>query len=62
MGVARYDPDGSDFVRTKVVVQSGPLKGRAGWIAVTFTGIPDPNGSPSSTAERACRCRLVEFR
>lgn len=62
LGIAPYDPDGSDYVRTKIVVQSGPMRGRSGWIAVNFTGIPDPYGTPSSTTERACRCRLVEFR
>jgi len=62
LGIAPYDPEGSDFIRTKVYVQSGPQLGRTGWIAVGFTGLPDPNGTPASTAERACRCRILEFR
>ncbi len=62
VGIARYDPQSSDFVRVRVTVRGGPLKGRTGWIPVPYTGVPAPNGNPSSTAERACRCRLVEFR
>src|ERR1700693_4055795 len=62
LGIAPYDPEGSDFIRTKVYVQSGPQLGCTGWIAVGFTGLPDPNGTPASTAERACRCRILEFR
>jgi len=62
LGIAPYDPDGADYVRVKVLVQGGPMRGRSGWIAVNFTGIPDPSGAPVSTTERACRCRLLEFR
>jgi hypothetical protein len=62
MGIAPYDPDGTGFVRVKVVVESAPQRGRTGWIPVGFTGLPDPAGTPGWTAERACRCRLLEFR
>jgi hypothetical protein len=62
MGIAPYDPDGTAFVRVKVVVESGMQRGRTGWIPVGFTGLPDPGGNPGWTAERACRCRLLEFR
>ena len=62
MGIARYDPDGTAFVRVKVAVESGPKRGRTGWIPVGFTGLPDPGGNPGWTAERACHCRLLEFR
>jgi hypothetical protein len=62
MGIAPYDPDGTAFVRVKVTVESGPERGRTGWIPVGFTGLPDPSGNPGWTAERACHCRLLEFR
>ncbi|MBC5811593.1 MAG: hypothetical protein GIW95_12185 [Candidatus Eremiobacteraeota bacterium] len=62
MGIAPFDPDGSEFVRVRVQVQSGPKKGRAGWIPVGYTGVPAASGQAASETERACRCRLVEFR
>ena len=62
MGIAPYDPDGTAVVRGKGVVESGMQRGRTGWIPVGFTGLPDPGGNPGWTAERACRCRLLEFR
>jgi hypothetical protein len=62
MGIAPYNPDGTGFVRVKVYVRTGALRGRTGWIPVGFTGIPDPGGDPANTAERACHCRVVEFR
>ena len=62
MGVAPYDPSGTGFIRVKVLVVSGPAKNRTGWIPVGFTGLADPTGAPADTAERACRCRLLEFR
>jgi hypothetical protein len=62
MGTAVYDPEGSDFVRVKVLVKAGKMRGRVGWIPVLYTGLPGAGGTPLSTTESACRCRLLEFR
>jgi len=62
MGVGAFDREGTDFVRVKVLVKSGKMRGRVGWIPVLYTGLPAPRGAPTSTTERACRCRLLEFR
>jgi hypothetical protein len=61
MGTAAYDPEGSDFVRVRVLVKAGKLRGRVGWIPVLYTGLPG-GAATESTTERACRCRLLEFR
>jgi hypothetical protein len=66
-GVAPYDPDSADLVRVHVRVLGGDLAGRTGWIAISYTGIPEAgitgDGLPPSAkvAERACACRLVRF-
>jgi|GEM_PF-1926707 len=61
-GVAPYDPDSPDLVRLRVRVASGDLRGRVGWVAAAYTGLPLARPRPdASSAERACRCRLVQF-
>jgi hypothetical protein len=61
-GVAAYDPDSADLVRVRVRALDGNLRGRSGWIAVGYTGLPaTQNPTPSDVAEKACGCRLVEF-
>jgi hypothetical protein len=62
MGVAPYDPDGTDFVRIHVHVDNGARMGQTGWIPAVFAGLNRPHGHPASTAERACACRILEFR
>jgi hypothetical protein len=62
MGTAPYDPDGSDFVRIRVLVRGGAFRGRHGWLPAAYAGLPRPGGPFASTAERACRCRILEFR
>jgi len=62
MGVAPYDPDGSDFVRIRVHVDSGARMGETGWIPAVFAGLSRPHARPGSTAERACGCRILDFR
>ncbi len=62
MGAGPYDPDTSDLVRVHVRVVSGALRGRTGWVAVVYTGLPVARLSPSAAiAEQACTCRIVEF-
>jgi hypothetical protein len=62
MSAAPYDPDSADLVRVRVRVLDGALRGRVGWIAAGYTGIPSPPSAASSVnAEKACRCRLVQF-
>ncbi len=62
MGTAPFDPGSADLVRVRVRALSGNLRGRTGWIAVAYTGLPsaDP-GNAAQPEERACRCRLVQF-
>jgi hypothetical protein len=60
--VAPYDPESADLVRLRVRVISGDLRGRSGWIAPAYTGLPLARTAPqASPAERACRCRLLQF-
>jgi hypothetical protein len=62
-GVAPYDPDSADLVRVHVRVLDGNLRGRTGWVAVAYTGLPTrtvPAGA--EVAEKACGCRLIQFR
>jgi hypothetical protein len=59
---APYDPDSADLVRVRVRVLDGTLRGRTGWVAVAYTGIPvDRLPATAQVAEKACRCRLVQF-
>jgi len=63
MGAGPYDPDTSDLVRVRVRVLAGALRGRTGWVAVAYTGLPAARLPPSAAvAEKACACRIVEFR
>jgi hypothetical protein len=63
MGVAPYDPDSADLVRVRVRALDGNLRGRTGWLAVGYTGLPVTGRVTSSdVAEKACNCRLVVFR
>lgn len=60
--VAPYDPDSSDLVRLHVRVTSGTLRGRSGWVAASYAGLPRKRlPADASVAERACACRLVQF-
>jgi hypothetical protein len=61
IGVAPYDPDSADLVRVRVRVLGGNLRGRTGWVSVAYTGLPGPPSRSADVAEKACRCRLVEF-
>ena len=62
MGVARYDPSLADLIRVRVHVDAGALRGRTGWVAVTYTGIDAKTVQrDGSTAEAACNCRIVRF-
>lgn len=61
-GAGPYDPDTSDLVRVRVRVISGALRGRTGWVAVAYTGLPRAHlPRTAAVAERACSCRIVEF-
>jgi hypothetical protein len=60
--VATYDPEGADFIRIEVRITSGPKHGRTGWLPALYAGLNRPGERPGSTAEKACRCRLLEFR
>jgi len=51
-----------DFIRVNVRIASGPLRGKTGWVAVGYTGLPHGPGYGSTPAERGCRCRILEFR
>lgn len=63
IGTAAYDSEFADFVRVRVRVTSGTLRGRIGWIAVAYTGIPERSAPRSAEVEeKACTCRLIEFR
>jgi hypothetical protein len=60
--VAPYDPDSADLVRVRVRVLGGAMRGRTGWIAVAYTGLPETRVPASAdVAEKACMCRLVRF-
>ncbi len=62
IGAAPYDPESADLVRVRVRVRSGALRGRTGWVAVGYTGLPDPRPRKGAeVAERACQCRLAQF-
>jgi hypothetical protein len=62
IGVAPYDPDSADLVRVRVRVLDGDLRARIGWVAVAYTGLPETHVPASAdVAEKACRCRLVQF-
>ncbi len=61
-GVAPFDANQPAFVRIHVRVTSGDLAGRSGWIGSLYTGVPaDPLPDGAAVAEKACRCRLVQF-
>ncbi|GAC1302142.1 MAG: hypothetical protein NVSMB19_11130 [Vulcanimicrobiaceae bacterium] len=61
-GAGPYDPETSDLVRVRVRVRSGPLRGRTGWVAVAYTGLPTRHvPRTAAVAEKACACRIVEF-
>jgi hypothetical protein len=61
LGAAPYDPDTADLVRVRVRIAAGPMRGRVGWVAAAYTGIPAARTSLRTAAERACGCRLVTF-
>ena len=60
-GAASYDPDSSDLVRVHVRVTSGDLRGREGWVAVSYTGLPASAATLASQAEKTCSCRVITF-
>ncbi|GAC1313034.1 MAG: hypothetical protein NVS2B3_09620 [Vulcanimicrobiaceae bacterium] len=61
-GAGAYDPETSDLVRVRVRVLSGALRGRTGWVAVAYTGVPSARlPATADVAERACTCRIVAF-
>jgi hypothetical protein len=62
MGVAPYERAGGDFVRTQVKVETGELRGKTGWIAPKYLGLPGVLGPASPETDRACGCRPLEFR
>jgi hypothetical protein len=62
IGVAPYDPDGMDFIRIHVRVTAGARRGQTGWLPAAYAGLSRPQGPRASTVERACRCRIIEFR
>ncbi len=62
MDAAPYDPDSADLVRVRVRVVSGALKGREGFVAVAYTGLPaTAEAMLGSQAEKTCSCRVVTF-
>jgi len=62
MGVSPYDPDSADLVRVHVRALDGNLRGRTGWLAVGYTGLPVTGPVQSAdVAEKACNCRLAIF-
>jgi hypothetical protein len=62
MDAAPYDPESSDLVRIDVRVLGGPERGRTGWVAAGFTGVPVGHVPASADrASQACRCRIVRF-
>jgi hypothetical protein len=61
-GVAPYDPDSPGLVRLHVRITSGALRGRNGWVATGYTGLPVARlPDDAEVAERACSCRLIQF-
>ncbi len=61
-GVAPYDRGQPAFVRVRVRVASGDLRGRTGWIGTAYVGAAAariPAGAP--TTEKVCSCLLVQF-
>ncbi|MDQ2857179.1 MAG: hypothetical protein M3R53_00835, partial [Candidatus Eremiobacteraeota bacterium] len=61
-GAAPFDPGNSDLVRIHVRVLSGSRRGRTGWIAVAYTGLPVQRvARGASLTAKACSCRLVHF-
>jgi len=61
-GAGPFDPDTADLVRVRVRVLSGDLRGRTGWVAVAYTGIPRSRlPQTAAVVERACGCRLLAF-
>jgi hypothetical protein len=62
MGAARYDPSQPTFVRVRVRVMGGQLRGRTGWIGSAYVGAAaDAVPAAAAPAERACSCLLVQF-
>ncbi len=61
-GVANFDANAGDFVRTRVRIDAGPLRGSSGWIVVKYVGVPSrERSSGNALVERACDCRLAIF-
>ncbi len=62
LAAAPFDPGSADLVRVRVRVRTGNLRGREGFVAVAYVGLPVASVGPQSeVAERACSCRLVQF-
>jgi hypothetical protein len=62
MGAAPYDPESSDLVRLDVRVLSGTERGRTGWVAAGFAGVPlDHVPATADRASKACSCRILRF-
>ena len=62
LGVAPFEPSGSEFIRVHVKVESGELRGRTGWLAAKYVGLPGRPDPDAPAKDRACACRVVEFR
>ncbi|GAC1400171.1 MAG: hypothetical protein NVSMB59_21870 [Vulcanimicrobiaceae bacterium] len=59
---APFDAASADLVRVRARVLTGDLRGRTGWVAVAFTGLPQAAAhAGAEVAEHACACRLVQF-
>ena len=62
LAAAPFDSGSADLVRVHVRVRTGNLRGREGFVAVAYVGLPAARvGAEGEVAERACRCRLVQF-
>jgi hypothetical protein len=61
-GVAPYDRSQPEFVRVRVRVDSGELRGRTGWIGTAYVGAAAVKIPPDApTTEKVCSCLLVQF-
>jgi len=62
-GVAPYDYRAQpEFVRVRVRVGSGDLRGRTGWIGTAYVGAAASRIPPDApTTEKVCSCLLVQF-
>jgi hypothetical protein len=62
MDTARYDAAEPFFVRARVRVGAGALRGRTGWIPTAYLGAAVDGLPPDAgSAEAACSCLLLQF-